>query len=700
MVPFRSGLRVGIVVEHTQSDSRPDYTVRPVYSTVDTVPAIPAHLMRTLVWASNYYRQPVGEMIWSALPRTLRSSRPFEPKLRIGYSISELASAVNMDKLSRAPVQRAILEILLSNPNPVPVKNLAQAGKSYGSALRAMEKKQWVIAKPLDDPKAEPQLNLITDLTPDQIVARKRIVENLGRFHCFLLHGVTGSGKTEVYLHAIAQVLKKGGQALMLVPEIGLTPQLEQRVHSALGPVVASYHSGLTDAQRHRTWWQAKSGKVSVVIGTRSAVFLPFQSLSLIVIDEEHDTSFKQQERVRYHARAVAIHRAASDNIPLVCGSATPSLESFNASQTGRMEVLDLPMRATQVSMPSVRLIDLNSAYVHNGISTKLVAEIANAIERKEQSLIFINRRGFSTVVVCSDCKWIAQCENCDINLVYHDSDKLLHCHRCFKKVVPFDQCPQCQSSRVHLLGEGTQRIEQTLRNEISGARVIRIDRDTTQSYAQFEQKIKRIHDREVDILVGTQMLSKGHHFPHVTLVGVLNADAGFYSTDFRAREHMIQQVLQVAGRAGRVEKSGTVWIQTIHPLNEIFTCIKHHDYLQFAQMELKMRRQASQPPFMHYALLRANSLERGEEIAFLDSARKTALKYIDKHQDAKVEVFDVLQSPISKILKRYRAQLLVASVESPALRKFLAAWITLLPALNKKGKLRWHIDVDPVDFS
>ncbi len=691
---------VGVVAECVEESTFPADKLRAVDQVVDSTSAISKPLMSTLQWTSLYYQQPIGEVLSTALPKAIRRGKAMQPKFPHVYLLTDIGRSTAAETLSRAPVQMQAFELLKSSSQPMSSEAFKHVGKSWRAALKALESKKLVTTQVEEIEFSSGKQNLIDKLTTQQINARDQILQSLDRFQCFLIQGVTGSGKTEVYLHVIARILESGGQALMLVPEIGLTPQLEQRVQTALGVAVTAYHSGLTDFQRHKTWWLTYSGSAKVVIGTRSAVFLPFQNLKLIVIDEEHDTSFKQQERVRYHARSVSLHRAAVERIPILLGTATPSLESVYAARTGRAVSLLLSERATRIEMPKVKLIDLGKEYAQDGLSAKLIEQIRYRITAGEQSLIFVNRRGFAPVVVCLTCQWTANCENCDSRLIFHRSDHRLHCHLCMQTVPLMTQCPQCLSGQVNLLGVGTQRVEQLIQRALPGSRVIRIDRDTTRSYREFEQKLNRILAGEVDILIGTQMLSKGHHFPNVTLVGILNVDQGFYSMDFRAMEHLVQQVLQVAGRSGRSEKPGEVYIQTLHPDSEYFNCIENHDYLSFAQLELIERKQARQPPFSSYALLRANSMQAGEEIEFLQSARNIALSLKQNQDTSEVRVFDIVQSPIQKISNRYRAQLLISSAKAVSLRRFLNVWIHQLEKVPKKGKLRWNLDVDPVDFS
>ena len=656
-----------------------------VISILDEEPVLSSTLIHSLQWAARYYQQPIGEVLSTALPKSIRVGKPLKPKFDTVYRLTEVGQQFDASKLNRAKVQKKVLELLKSEARAFGPEALRHVGSTWKNALKALEAKGLVTAESRYTQFSSSGQNLIDDLTDSQLKAREQILQALDTYRCFLIQGVTGSGKTEVYLHVIAKVLETGGQALMLVPEIGLSPQLEQRVQTALDVPVTSFHSGLTDVQRYKSWWLALSGKAKVVIGTRSAVFLPFKNLKIIVIDEEHDTSFKQQERVHYHARSVALHRAFNEELPIVFGTATPSLETVHAARSGRAEILLLPERATRIEMPTVKLIDLSRERASDSLSNSLLSQIKKRIKSGEQSLIFINRRGFAPVVICPSCHWTAKCSDCDARLIFHQSDRQLHCHLCFKKFPMLRQCPQCLSDNVHLFGTGTQRVEQELQREIPGARVIRIDRDTTRSYNEFELRLERIQKGEVDVLVGTQMLSKGHHFPNVTLVGILNVDQGFYSMDFRAMEHLVQQVLQVAGRSGRAQKPGEVYIQTMYPDSEYFDCIRDHDYLSFAELELDERRKANQPPFNHYALLRANSLVEGEEIEYLRVARETAMSLPVKHGDRQVRVFDIVQSPIQKISNRHRAQLLVGSANAAFLIQFLKAWLPHLAKIPKK---------------
>lgn len=701
LVPFGRGQRIGIIVECPDAPSVPRHRLLHVKSVLDDSPAIGSELMETLKWTAKYCRQPLAEVLWSALPRPVHKGKSLMPKFALDFAtITELGKAVDPGEL-RGAVRQSIMQELSNRPDGVRVAELEHCGKTFRAALSALRSKGWVELSPSQAPSMpDGPSGLTYILTDEQARSRDEIAKNLSRYGSYLLHGITGSGKTEVYLHVASQVVKNGGQVLLLVPEINLTPQLLERIRSSLSTPAYPYHSSMTVVQRHKTWWLASTGEAKLVVGTRSAAFLPFQKLGLIVMDEEHDSSFKQSEGVRYHARKVAVRRAMALRIPIVLGSATPSIETVRAAQANRLDTLRLTQRATRVEVPSVRTVDLNDCNTIEGIAVPLLSAMQDRLNAGEQSLIFINRRGFAPVVMCLDCKWFQACDNCEVKMVYHSYDKRLRCHLCgaVKNEMP-QTCPSCDSSEVKLFGEGTQKVELTLQRRFPGSRVIRIDSDTTRGYAQMEETFTRIQQGNPDILVGTQMLSKGHNFPHVTLVGVLNVDHGFYSIDFRAREHMVQQVLQVAGRAGRIEKSGEVIIQTAHPANEVFDAIRSHDYMRFAEHEIVLRQEAHQPPFAHHALLRANSTDSSKPVEFLAVARRCAIEVLETGGFGGVRVLDAVPSPISKVASRFRAQLLVKGDSVQELQNFLAQWTPRLEKLKKPAKLRWNLDVDPLDF-
>ena len=516
-------------------------------------------------------------------------------------------------------------------------------------------------------------------------------------FSANLLFGVTGSGKTEVYLRLIEQALASGRQALVLVPEINLTPQLETRVSARFpGEKVVSLHSELAEAARERNWRAAFAGEASIVLGTRLAVFTPLPRLGLIVVDEEHDPSFKQQDGMRYSARDVAVFRAHQLGIPIVLGSATPSLETWANAQNKRYRQLLLTERANpEATLPAVHVLDTRKMVLQEGVSEPLAAAIAARLERGEQSLVFLNRRGYAPVLACPACGWVSRCRRCAANMVLHLADQRLRCHHCgFEHRVP-KACPTCGNQDIHPFGRGTQRLEAWVQQRFPEARVLRVDRDSVKSRKQWETVLERIHAGEADILVGTQMLAKGHDFPKLTLVGVLGADSALFAADWRAPERLFAQLMQVAGRAGRAELKGEVLIQTQYPDNPLFSAVRAHDYPGFATQQLKEREQAGFPPYTFQAVLRAEAPEMAMAIDFLKAA--AALPVTLEH-DA-VLVFDPVPMKMARLANLERGQLVVESPSRPALQAFLPCWREAIEQLKAPSKLRWHIEVDPLEF-
>jgi len=533
-------------------------------------------------------------------------------------------------------------------------------------------------------------------LTTEQEVAIDAVT-TAGGFASYLLHGVTGSGKTEVYLRLVEQALAQGGQALILVPEINLTPQLEERVRRRFpATVVVALHSELAEAARERNWRSAFSGAAAIVLGTRLAVFTPMPRLALIVVDEEHDASFKQQDGMRYSARDVAVFRARGLGIPIVLGSATPSLESWANAGVGRYRLLTLKERAnSSATLPAIGLLDTRRLALREGVAEPLVAAIHERLARREQSLVFLNRRGYAPVLACPACGWISRCQRCAANLVLHLADRRLRCHHCgFEGRIP-KACPTCGNQDIHPFGRGTQRLEAWLQEEFPDARILRVDRDSVKSRKQWETMLERIHGGEADILVGTQMLAKGHDFPKLTLVGVLGADAALFAADWRAPERLFAQLMQVAGRAGRAELKGEVLIQTQYPDHPLYAALVGHDYPGFAGTLLKEREQAGFPPYAFQAMLRAEAPQMADAIAFLATAR--ALPIVGGHAD--VALYDPIPMRMARLASLERGQLLAESHSRRALQAFLPEWREAIAALKAPGKLRWHLEVDPVEF-
>ena len=515
-------------------------------------------------------------------------------------------------------------------------------------------------------------------------------------FAAFLLHGVTGSGKTEVYLRAIDAVLARGGQALMLVPEIALTPQLEQRVAARFPAArIVSAHSGLADAARARGYLEALEGRADIVLGTRLAVFMPLPRLGLVVVDEEHDGSFKQQDGIRYSARDLAVWRANQRGVPVVLGSATPALETYHHAQRGRYRLLALTQRAVAEAMPAVRCIDTRRQKLQDGLSAELLAALGERLARGEQSLVFLNRRGYAPVLACPPCGWISRCRRCAANLVVHLADGCLRCHHCGFEVGIPRACPDCGNLDLMPFGRGTQRLETLLGERFPQARILRIDRDSASTPAKWQALLTQIHDGSVDILVGTQMLAKGHDFPRLTLVGAVGADAALFAADFRAPERLFAQLMQVGGRSGRAELPGEVLIQTEYLDHPLYRALEDHDYARFAEALLAEREAAGFPPFSFQAMLRAEASEMAASLDFLARAREAAAALAA----GEVALYDPVPMRMARRMTLERGQLLVESLSRPALQAFLAAWMPALRALRFPRGLRWHLDVDPTDF-
>ncbi|AJP49273.1 primosomal protein DnaI [Rugosibacter aromaticivorans] len=636
-VPFGRSLRMGVIVDWIATSEQPVDKLKPVTAILRDIPPLPTDWLALCEFCARYYQAPLGEVMAFALPPMLRRGK---------------------------------------HPRP-------QKAKKDLNAVSAKHE-----SKPAS-----------TVCLPSLLAAQQAAVEQIvstTAFQTFLLHGVTGSGKTEVYLRAIEATLAQGRQALMLVPEIALTPQLESRVRARLPHahlVVAN--SSVADAARARGFLDALTGNAEIVLGTRLAIFTPLPRLRLIIVDEEHDASFKQQDGVRYSARDLAIWRAHQQNCPIVLGSATPSLESFHHALAGRYHMLTLPLRAVAEAPPIVRTIDTRREKLQEGLSVALINALEQRLGRGEQSLVFLNRRGYAPVLACPACGWISRCQHCAANLVVHLADKHLRCHHCgFETAIPH-ACPDCGNVDLQPFGRGTQRLESALIERFPQARILRVDRDSANSAKKWQALLASIHAGEVDILIGTQMLAKGHDFPKLTLVGAVGADAALFAADFRAPERLFAQLMQVGGRSGRADLPGEVLIQTEYPTHPLYQALIDHDYSRFAQSQLEERKTAGFPPFTFQAMLRAESRSMGESVAFLAQARDFALAFADSY----ITLYEPVPMRLHRLMALERAQLLVESDNRPALQHFLAQWQTALYTLKRPRTLRWHVDVDPLEF-
>ena len=702
VVPVGRRRLVGVVLANRTS--RYDGELKPIEKVLDTEPVFPCSLQRLLSWASRYYHHPIGEVMQTALPTLLRQTKPVpDPDSRPCYRIAPDTDIPQARQaLQRAPKQQRVFDCIRTHGHThgwMRHDQLAQAIDAHQPALRALQKKHLVQAQqrstPPDADATDPTEARPT-LTEAQQQAVQAILADSG-FVSFLLQGITGSGKTEVYLEAAQAIIAQGRQVLILVPEITLTPQFIARIKARLGHNLGVLHSGLSERARYRNWWLARRSSVATVLGTRSAVFAPLPRLGLIIVDEEHDPSYKQQDGFRYNARDIALQRASMEQIPIVLGSATPSLESTHRVNQGRCRQLVLQQRYGRAKLPSIETIDLKQFTPTDGISQPLLNAVRLRLERGEQTILFINRRGFAPMVHCIGCGWQASCQHCDARVTYHQPSHKFRCHHCAGQWPALEQCPQCRGNLTKT-GIGTQRVAQGLAAKIPAARILRLDRDQITTQTQLTTALEQIRANAVDIVVGTQLISKGHDFPRVTLVGIVNADQGLFGVDFRSAEHLFQQLVQVSGRAGRAQHSGQVLIQTSYPQSEILHFIQRHDYDRFARHYLQERRQAGFPPYRFLALWRAESTDKTAPRAFLDQVRAVGRRVQTTHKAAESDIMDVVASPMEKLAGRFRWQLLVRAPRRSDLHRLLTPWIEQTEKL-KKGTVRWSIDIDPIDM-
>ena len=652
----------------------------------------PADLYQTLSWLADYYHAPIGEVFDIALPAVLRKGKPIDPQPEINWELTAFGLNTNVAELKRAPLQQALVEQFRQSGVMTAV-DFAEQSSGWRQAIKSLLQKGWLAEhRTISQPEIETGSTEKVDLTDQQQQAVAEL-NNFDGYYCSLLHGVTGSGKTEVYFEVMGKVLAAGKQILLLVPEIGLTPQLVQRVRKRFAVPVVVIHSGLNDTERHQAWWHVRSGSAQIMIGTRSAVFTPFSDLGLIVVDEEHDNSFKQQEGVRYHARDVANYRAKKEDIPIILGSATPSIESLANAMAGRYNYIRLSERAAGAVLPHLLLLDLRGLPSNDGLSPPMIEAIDECLHKKQQALLYLNRRGFAPVVYCKSCGWRGKCQRCDAHLTHHKAINKVRCHHCGYEAIAPSQCPECEHPELADVGEGTQRLEQALEARFPNANIVRIDRDNTRRKGELEALLEQIRKGDGDILLGTQLLTKGHDFPNVAMVGIINADQGLYSTDFRATEVLFQQLLQVAGRAGRRQQQGKVYIQTHFPEHPCFQWLQQHDFDAFAQDLLQQREAAVYPPYGYFALLRAEATDRNNALDFLQWA-KQQMPNIEK-----VTVMDAVPSPMERRAGRYRAQLLITAIERAALHYSLGQWLENIKDKPQARKIRWSLDVDPIDM-
>jgi primosomal protein N' (replication factor Y) len=710
VVSFAGRNLIGIIVAISNQSDYPIEKLKAVSNVFDEV-LIDSPSFKLLNFCADYYHYPLGQALISTLPLRLRQIKPAVSRKMFAYRLTENA---DMALVSPKKVVMQLMLTALQSKQEVTESELALISATWRKAIRELTRLNIVTAYEVTAVKASlPTSAVEPTLNVEQKKAIECVLALTHNFKPWLLYGVTGSGKTEVYIQILQRVLSEknaqgvGAQVLVLVPEINLTPQLEARFRSRLSqfPLV-TLHSNLSESERLQNWLAVSSGAAKIVIGTRLSVFTPMPQLKMIVMDEEHDGSYKQQDGMRYHARDVAMVRAKQLNIPIILGSATPSLETwFNATnqpaddqktqQKQQYGLLTLAKRAVEnAALPDIYCIDIAKSPTENGLSPLLVKALQERLTKSEQSLLFINRRGYAPVLHCNACQWVAPCTRCSARLVVHLSQKRLKCHHCgLEQKIPL-QCPSCGNADMRPLGHATQRLEQTLQALLPSARIARVDRDSMNNKNALTDLLTQVHNQEIDILVGTQMLAKGHDFPNLTLVGVIDLDGALYSPDFRASERLFAQLMQVAGRAGRADKAGQVLIQTAFPQHALFNALRAQDYASFADELLQERRVMQFPPTCFFALLRAEANHFSLVGQFLNQALKIA-------NDIKTDVmiYDPIRSQMERLKSMERAQVLLQANTRAALQRLLKEWMPKMRALPIATKVRWSLDIDPLEF-
>ncbi len=700
-VSFGRQQLVGMVVAIASSSTLTKAKLKPILATLDTEPILGNSVFQLLNWAAGYYQHPLGEVFATALPGKLRAGNPLKQCVRL-WSCKNSISEEQRLRLRRAARQKALLDFIQSEKE-VTLAQCQQAGFTTG-LLKHLSEKNLLQHRPSYENNSSPfqaltkEVNFELELNSDQHQAVTAITKALGAYSCFLLDGITGSGKTEVYMRLMQEQLSKGLQCLVLVPEIGLTPQTISRFRERFDCPVVGLHSGLNETKRLTAWTQGRDGSAGIVIGTRSAVFTPLANPGLIIVDEEHDSSFKQQDGFRYSARDLAVARAREEKVCIVLGSATPSLESLHNARNGKFVHLKLTQRTGIEQTTPMEVIDISRLALHEGFSERLLYRIEKSIKQKNQVLVFINRRGFAPILNCQTCGWICECENCVAQFTVHANPASIHCHHCGTTAGLPRHCPSCKSKDLNTIGIGTQRIESFLKKKFLSTPVVRIDRDSTRRKNRLSEMLQLVQKGDPCILLGTQMLAKGHHFPNIALVAVLDADAGLFSADFRGQEHMGQTIIQVAGRAGRAERAGEVLIQSRHASHETLQSLSTASYAEFSEQQLQERLSAGMPPFTHLCLLRAEAPEMKSALGLLNRVAQLSDRFCSQNALA-VEKLGPTPAPMEKRAGKYRVQLLLKSEKRSTLQALLSQLCVELETMKYPRSLRFSIDVDPQDL-
>ncbi|WP_257286085.1 primosomal protein N' [Endozoicomonas sp. SESOKO1] len=705
IVPFGPRRMVGIVLSIESCTDIPVNKLKHVIAVLDKEALIPGDIIQLCQWAARYYHHSVGETLHQALPKNLRLGKPASTgSISFWSPLVELGSELR-DQLKRSKKQLAALTLISENPEGISATELHEYGFSK-SLLKELAKKGLIHSRDV-----EPSPRLFTETTnplksahlqlnEEQAFACEAITDSLGSYRTYLLEGVTGSGKTEVYLQAISAALANGKQTLVLIPEIGLTPQTVRRFRDRFNVPVACLHSGLSDGERLQGWLEAARGTAGILISTRSGIFTPMPHLGLIIVDEEHDGSYKQQESLRYNARDLAIFRGSQCHCPVVLGSATPSLETLHNTHQGKYTQLHLKQRAGNARPPVMELLDMRHQVLKDGLSTELLQRMAVHLGRGNQVMVFLNRRGYAPSMICQDCGTIIDCPHCDAHMTIHRYPPHMHCHHCdLQQAIPW-QCPSCRSRKLQPVGQGTERTEQTLNQHFSGYPVLRIDRDTTRRKQALSDMLEEVQSGRPCILLGTQMLAKGHHFPNVTLVAIINADAGLFSSDFRGPERTGQLIMQVAGRAGRGDKPGQVIIQTYNPTHPALQLLSMNDYSRFASSLFIERKNLNLPPEGYLTLIRSESVNQGESEALLSALRCHAEQAGQQQTNNNVRLLGPIPAPMEKRQGRYRWHLLIHGKSRNHLHAVVSHVVSYLESHRLPRQLKWTVDIDPQEMS
>ncbi|MDD9155810.1 primosomal protein N' [Aliivibrio sp. S4TY2] len=698
-VPFGRQRLIGVVVKLSNESEFSREKLKGIDAVLDNASLWPPHLYKLLNWGCIYYQYPLGETLANAMPAWLRKGREASFAALKAWQITELGKNQDLNKLTRAPKQAKALN-LVRHQSCSHEQMLEE--EITAATLKAVVDKGWIeeislAPKPsywqrnVEVTQDKPQLN------EEQAIAIATVNAN-PEFGCYLLDGVTGSGKTEVYLQLLEPILKAGRQALVLVPEIGLTPQTINRFKRRFNVPVDVIHSGLNDTERLNSWLAARDNHAGIIIGTRSALFTPFHDLGIIIVDEEHDASYKQQDSMRYHARDLAVMRANLDNIPIILGSATPALETLHNAKVGKYHHLTLTKRAGTAIPARHGVLDVKGLYLNSGLSAPLIAQMRKHLSEGNQVMLFLNRRGFSPALMCHECGWMAECKRCDAYYTFHQHSNEIRCHHCGSQQPIIHQCQSCGSTQLISVGVGTEQLETQLMNLFPEYKTVRIDRDSTRRKGSLENYLDAIKNNEYQILIGTQMLAKGHHFPNVTLVGLIDVDSSLFSSDFRAPERLAQLFIQVAGRAGRASKPGEVILQTHHPEHSLLQSLLHQGYGHFAEYALQERKFAQLPPYTHLSLFRAEANNSDNVEQFLRQVRDILESHPQFH-DA-TPVLGPIPAPLAKRAGKYRWQLLFQAPNRTVMQSMLRGAKAAIELLPLAKKVRWTLDIEPQDLS